>query len=152
MTWQRHRGWTIGIIAIAVLLALRGIVILSTPADPTGWTRWLGIGGPFMDGDGSLLGRVLTVVALIEGRLWIILAFPLLLRLAWGRDLAVLVALLGIVVQGFRLAYGSGAPAGLWLLADVSLALIFAAAPGVRAYFAPRPSADHPAAGAHESK
>lgn len=128
------------VLILAALLFVRGLLILFAKESSGEWSNLLGIGGlAAADTQFGLLGPILRIVQLIEGRLWLIVAFPLFFRLAWGRDLAILVAGLGIVVQVFRLLAGSGAFAVGWLLMYAGIAALFYQ-PGIKTYFA-RPQA-----------
>ena len=124
------------VFVLAGLLFIRGVMILFTN-DASEWNALLGTGGlAAMEAQLGALGPILRILQLIEGRLWIIAAFPLFFRLSWGRDVAILVAILGIVVQGLRLVAGNGLSAIVWLIIYIVVAAFFYAAPGIKAYFA----------------
>lgn len=126
------------VLTLAALLFIRGLLILFTNDSAGEWNNLLGTGGlAAADAQFGPLGPILRIAQLIEGRLWIIVAFPLFFRLSWGRDVAILVAILGIVVQVFRLLAGSSAFAVVWLLIYIGIAALFYAEPGIKAYFAP---------------
>lgn len=122
---------------ITALLCARGLLILFTNDSTAEWSNLLGIGGlGAADTQFGALGSLLRVAQLIEGRLWILVAFPVAFRLPWGRDVAILVAVLGMIVQSVRLLAGNGAFAVVWLVVFLAVAALFYAEPGIRAYFA----------------
>ena len=128
------------VLILATLMFARGLLILFAEGSLSEWSNLLGVGGlAAADVQFGPLGPILRIGQLIEGRLWIIVAFPLFFRLPWDRDVAVLVAGLGMVVQVFRLLAGSDAFAVVWLVIYAAIAALFYAEPGIRAYFAPQP-------------
>jgi hypothetical protein len=124
-------------IGLGIVLAARGVVSLAAPDSTTGWTELLGIGG-FADAEARFgaIGVAMRVLALIESRLWIILAFALIFRLPWGRDVILVVAAGSVLVQGCRLLLGAGLGAAVWLGLFVGLIGIFITVPQLKAYLA----------------
>jgi uncharacterized membrane protein len=124
------------VLTLASLMLVRGILILFAGEGSSDLNNILGVGGlTNADAQFGAFGSILRIAQLIEGRFWIILAFPLFYRLAWGRDVAVLVAGLGVVVQIFRLLAGGGAFAVVWIVIYVVIALLFSAEPHIKAHF-----------------
>ena len=125
------------VLALATLLLIRGILILFTTDRSDAWNNLLGVGGlAAADAQFGWPGTIMRIAQLSEGRLWIILAFPLFLRLAWGRDLAILAAGLGMLVQVFRLLAGNSVLALVWLLIFAGIAALFYARSDLKTYFA----------------
>ncbi|MBC7812848.1 MAG: hypothetical protein H7175_16955 [Burkholderiales bacterium] len=130
-------GTKIFVFVLAALLLVRGLLILFTSDADNQWSDLLGVGGlAAADTQFGALGPILRIVQIIEGRLWIIVAFPLFFRLSWGRDVAILIAVAGMVVQVFRLVAGNGFLALVWLAIYVGIAALFYATPVIKAYFA----------------
>ncbi|MBC7877589.1 MAG: hypothetical protein H7Y59_10500 [Anaerolineales bacterium] len=124
------------VLTLATLLFARGLLILFALDSSTAWSNLLGIGGlATSNTQFGALGPIMRIAQLIEGRLWLIVAFPLFFRLSWGRDVTILVAGLGIAIQVFRLFAGSGAFAVVWLVIFVGIAVLFYAEPGIKTYF-----------------
>lgn len=121
---------------LATVFLMRGLLILFASDSSNEWNNLLGIGGlATADAQVGTPGWLLRIVELIEGRLWILLAFPLFFRLPWGRDLAILIAAVGIVVQLFRLQAGNGISAILWLVIYSGVIALFYTQRGIKAYF-----------------
>ncbi len=124
-------------IALGLLLAARGIGALVAPDSSASWTQLLGIGG-LANAEARFggLGKAMRILYLIESRLWVIVAFPMMFRLAWGRDVAIAVAAASILTQGFRLLLGAGFGAVVWIGIFIGIIALFATLPQIKAYFA----------------
>lgn len=121
---------------LAALFLIRGLLILFATDSSHEWDNLLGIGGlATTDAQVGTPSWFLRVIQLIEGRLWVLLAFPLFLRLPWGRDLAMLVAAVGVIIQLFRLQAGNGMSAILWLVIYAGIVALFYTQWGIRTYF-----------------
>lgn len=126
----------IWVYAIAALMFLRGIIILFSGDNTNEWSNLLGTGGlANAQAQAGWLGWLIHVAWLIEGRFWIIAAFPLVFRLAWGRDVVILVAGLGIALQIYRLFNSNVFSSIIWLLLYILIALAFWFEPKIKAYF-----------------
>ncbi|MFD3165503.1 hypothetical protein [Herpetosiphon sp. NSE202] len=123
--------------SLGILLAARGIGGLLAVDSTALWANLLGIGG-FTEAEMRFgwLGYAMRILYLIESRLWIILAFPLIFRLPWGRDIVLVVAIASMLVQGCRLLLGSGLSAGIWLAIFAGMIALFATAPQIKSYLA----------------
>jgi hypothetical protein len=128
------------VLIFAALMLVRGVLILFARENAIEWSNLLGIGGlEAADAQFGFLAPILRIIQIIEGRLWIIVAFPLFFGLAWGRDVTIMLAMVGAVIQVFRLFAGNGIFALIWLAIYIGIAIVFYASPAIKAYLVAPP-------------